>query len=182
MGQFPYLRGRRYRFGQQAEIAYWNLGQLANALAPAFASVEPLKDGLQRYVDTYNEATRNDVAAKLGLDECREKDLLLLQALHGLMHTAEVDMTIFFRALADVDVEMPNLAPFEDAFYDEAKRKQAEPEFNDWLGSYAARLREDTLSAEQRRERLLREIPDGLDADIVYLRIESRLEDSDFYK
>ncbi len=29
--------GRRYRFGQQAEIAYWNLGQLANALAPAFA-------------------------------------------------------------------------------------------------------------------------------------------------
>jgi len=151
--------GRRYRFGQQAEIAYWNLGQLANALAPAFASVEPLKDGLQRYVDTYNEATRNDVAAKLGLDECREKDLLLLQALHGLMHTAEVDMTIFFRALADVDVEMPNLAPFEDAFYDEAKRKQAEPEFNDWLGSYAARLREDTLSAEQRREKMRKANP-----------------------
>src|SRR5258708_17461232 len=30
-------QGRRYRFGQQAQIAYWNLGQLANALLPAFA-------------------------------------------------------------------------------------------------------------------------------------------------
>ncbi len=151
--------GRRYRFGHQPEIAYWNLGQLANALAPAFASVEPLKDGLQRYVDTYNAATRNDVAAKLGLDECREDDLLLLQALHGLLHAAEVDMTIFFRALADVDVQNPSLAPLEDAFYDEGKRKKSEPEFNDWLGRYAARLREDSLPAAQRREKMRKANP-----------------------
>src|SRR5215217_5877322 len=38
--------GRRYRFGQQPQIAYWNLGRLANALAPAFDSVDPLHAGL----------------------------------------------------------------------------------------------------------------------------------------
>ena len=38
--------GRRYRFGQQPQIAYWNLARLANALAPAFASVDPLQAGL----------------------------------------------------------------------------------------------------------------------------------------
>ena len=35
--------GRRYRFGQQPQIAYWNLTRLANALAPVFESVDPLQ-------------------------------------------------------------------------------------------------------------------------------------------
>jgi protein adenylyltransferase len=146
--------GRRYRFGQQAEIAYWNLGQLANALAPAFASAEPLEAGLQRYVDTYNEATRNDVAGKLGLAECREEDLQLLQGLHELMIAAEVDMTIFFRALSEVDVARPAMAPLENAFYDEARREQHGPQFNEWLNRYAARVRDDALSPAQRQEKM----------------------------
>ncbi|MBL8533745.1 MAG: YdiU family protein, partial [Betaproteobacteria bacterium] len=46
-------QGRRYRFGQQSQIAYWNLWQLGNALVPAFPEVEPLQDALQRYIETY---------------------------------------------------------------------------------------------------------------------------------
>src|SRR3569623_2446364 len=41
--------GRRYRFGAQPQVAYWNLTRLAGALAPAFESVEPLQAGLERY-------------------------------------------------------------------------------------------------------------------------------------
>jgi len=146
--------GRRYRFGQQAEIAYWNLGQLANALAPAFASAEPLEAGLQRYVDTYNVSTRNDIAGKLGLAECRDEDLQLLQGLHELMIAAEVDMTIFFRALSSVDLTQPTMAPLEDAFYDEARREQHGPQFNEWLNRYAARVRDDAFSPAQRQEKM----------------------------
>lgn len=146
--------GRRYRFGQQAEIAYWNLGQLANALAPAFASAEPLEAGLQRYVDTYNVCTRNDIAGKLGLAECRDEDLQLLQGLHELMIAAEVDMTIFFRALSRVDLTQPTMAPLEDAFYDESRRKQQGAQFNEWLNRYAARVRDDALSPAQRQEKM----------------------------
>ena len=72
--------GRRYRFGQQAEIAYWNLGRLANALAPAFASTDPLHAGLQRYVDVFTAIERANVAAKLGLAECTDDDVALMQA------------------------------------------------------------------------------------------------------
>ena len=173
--------GRRYRFGQQPEIAYWNLGQLANALAPAFASTEPLQAGLQRYVDTYNAATRSDVAAKLGLAECRDDDdIMLMQNLHGLMQAAEVDMSIFFRALSDIDTENPTLAPFEDAFYDEAKRKQSEPEFNDWLSRYAARLRKDALTPEQRRETMRNANPKYVLRNYLAQQAIDRAEQGDY--
>ena len=62
-----------------------------------------------------------------------------MQALHALLQAAEVDMTLFFRALADVDLDAPSLAPFADAFYDDDKRDAAEPAFGDWLARYAAR-------------------------------------------
>jgi uncharacterized protein YdiU (UPF0061 family) len=146
--------GRRYRFGQQAQIAYWNLGQLANALAPAFASVEPLHAGLQRYVDVFTDADRRNVAAKLGLAECLDEDVELMHALHALLQAAEVDMTLFFRALADVDLDAPTLAPFTGAFYDEAKQRRAEPEFRDWLVRYGARVRRDERPPLERRARM----------------------------
>ena len=147
-------QGRRYRFGQQPQVAFWNLTRLANALAPAFASVEPLQAGLQRYAEAYARADRDGIARKLGLAECRDEDIFLMQSLHALMHAAEVDMTLFFRALADVDADAPTLDPLRDAFYDQNKLHHAEADFLDWLARYAARLRIDPSAPEQRRARM----------------------------
>ena len=95
--------GRRYRFGEQPQIAQWNLGRLATAVAPLFGAAEPLQAGMNRYVDAFERATRADVAAKLGLDECRDADIELMQSLQALMRSAEIDMTIFFRGLIEID-------------------------------------------------------------------------------
>ncbi len=149
--------GRRYRFGNQAAVAYWNLTRLANALVPAFASTEPLQAGLQRYADAYAAAERDNIAAKLGLAECLEEDLGRMEQLHALLASAEVDMTLFFRELSDLgaaDLDQPTLASLNCAFYDEAKRRQAEPAFIAWLSDYAARLRRDPLTAGERRTRM----------------------------
>jgi uncharacterized protein YdiU (UPF0061 family) len=146
--------GKRYRFGQQAQIAYWNLGQLANALVPAFTSTEPLQAGLQRFIHAYVDAERNSVAGKLGLRECRDDDVGLMQALHALLQAAEVDMTLFFRALSDVDPAAPSLAPLQHAFYDDTKRERAAQQFGEWLARYASRVREDGLPAQERRARM----------------------------
>jgi uncharacterized protein YdiU (UPF0061 family) len=145
---------RRYRFGQQPQVAYWNLTQLANALAPAFASIEPLQAGLQRYVDVFVATDRANIAAKLGLAQCLDEDADLMQVLYALLQDAEVDMTLFFRALADVNLDVPALGPLEHAFYDQAKRQGAEPAFIDWLNRYALRVRRDSLSPEQRGLRM----------------------------
>jgi serine/tyrosine/threonine adenylyltransferase len=146
--------GRRYRFGQQPYIAYWNLTQLANALVPVFTRQDPLQAGLQRYADAFDRADRGNVAAKLGLAQCLDEDVELMQALQLLLQRAEVDMTIFFRALADVDPDHPMLSLFAEAFYDEAKRLDAAPQFADWLARYAARIRRDGLPRAERRARM----------------------------
>ena len=147
--------GRRYRFGQQAQIALWNLQQLANALVPAFPAVEPLQEGLQHYIDTFLAHGRANVAAKLGLAQATESDEEFMRELYGLMQAAEVDMTIFFRALSQLDATRPAFPQFEEAFYDEAKLRQAEADISDWLSRYAARLREDSLAPDERRARML---------------------------
>ncbi|TPG08269.1 YdiU family protein [Rhodanobacter glycinis] len=145
---------RRYRFGQQPDVAWWNLSRLAGALAPLFGDVAPLQAGLDRYAATYAAADRNNIAAKLGLGECRDDDVALMESLHEIMQRAEIDMTLWFRALADVDMRAPTLAPMRDAFYDEAKRREAEPVLIAWLARYVVRLADDPASAGQRRERM----------------------------
>jgi len=147
-------QGRRYRFGQQPQVAYWNLNRLASALVPLFPSHDALHAGLERYAATFAAATRADIAGKLGLRECTDGDVELMQRLHGLLASAEVDMTLFFRRLADVALERPALGPLRDAFYDPDKMARAEPEFLAWLTQYAARARADAAAGIERRARM----------------------------
>jgi uncharacterized protein YdiU (UPF0061 family) len=146
--------GRRYRFGHQPHIALWNLERLATALAPLFPDVAPLHAGLQRFVDVFTRTDRDNIAAKLGLVECLDEDIELMQQLQGWMQAAEVDMTLFFRALATLDLDRPSVAHFADAFYDDAKRAASEADLNAWLTRYAIRTRVDGLAPEARRKRM----------------------------
>jgi uncharacterized protein YdiU (UPF0061 family) len=147
-------QGRRYRFGHQPQIAFWNLGALASALLPAFGKEDPLHAGLQRYVDVFTAADRANIAGKLGLKACTDADVELMQSLYALLHSAEVDMTIFFRALSSLDLEHPSLDPMRDAFYDETKREAHAAQFSAWLTRYAERSRDDGSTGEERRARM----------------------------
>jgi len=147
-------QGRRYRFGWQPKIAYWNLTRLAGALSPLFASAEPLQEGLQRYRETYARADHDNIARKLGLAECREEDVALMEDLQSLLHAGEVDMSIFFRELAWIDPVAPTLDPVSGAFYDADKRAATEQALLDWLRRYAARIGSDPLESQARQARI----------------------------
>ncbi len=144
-------QGRRYRFGTQPQVAYWNLGRLAQAMAPLFADQAPLQQGLNRFRDTYLACDRRDTAAKLGLAECRDEDLELIDALRALMRDAEMDMTLTFRGLIDLSPVHPDPAQLHDAFYDDHKRVASASQLQEWLQRYAARLQQDALSPDERR-------------------------------
>lgn len=147
-------QGRRYRFGWQPQIAYWNLTRLAGALSSLFAGPAPLEAGLQRYRDTYAACQRDNVARKLGLAVCSDEDLLLMEDLQGLMQAGEVDMTLLFRGLAEVDPAKPDLAALDEAFYLAEKRALIEPALLAWLQRHGKRVLSEAVEPSSRTARM----------------------------
>ncbi len=152
---------RRYRFGNQPEIGAWNLGRLARALEPVFPHPRALADGLACYRTLVADAQLRMTRDKLGLSGFEDEDEALLDDLFSLLHRAELDMTLFFRGLADVDVaaEAPEVDAVADAFYDDTKRAREHAALLGWLGRYAARARRDGAGPDARRARMNRTNP-----------------------
>jgi len=159
--------GRRYRFDNQPKIALWNLAQLANAIYPLVNEVEPLQNAMEIYRAEYQDCWQRDMANKLGLGNFTQADNALVDDLHKMLQIAETDMTIFYRRLAEVDLQLDDeylthasdvlLAPIKDAFYQEVTADQAQA-VGEWLQQYRARLIQDFIlhgtTNEQRRERM----------------------------
>ena len=142
---------RRYRFGAQAQVAHWNLVQLANAVYPVFEDVDPLKAGIELYVRRFEEEHGRMQRAKLGLVQAEADDMALVEQLQGLLTRAEVDMTIFYRRLAQVDVgAAPSLEPFAAAFYSDALRDRHGDDLVAWLERYAQRVRREARPEAER--------------------------------
>jgi uncharacterized protein YdiU (UPF0061 family) len=146
--------GRRYRFGQQPNIALWNLSGLAGALLRDFGAEAALQAGLDRYVAAFTQAEQDTTVGKLGLRNFIAGDLELLQELQTLLYSAEVDMTLFFRELANIEPAAPSLQRFSGAFYDENKRRAAEPALTEWLQRYVSRLNQDQWSVQERQAQM----------------------------
>lgn len=143
-------QGRRYRFGTQAQVAYWNLGRLAQALSPLFADVAPLQAGLAAYQATFAACTRRDAAAKLGLAAADDADLQLYQRWQQLLQDGGMDMTLSWRALIRIDPASPDPAALAEVYYDRERQEAVQVPLRQWLQDYAARLRADPLPAAER--------------------------------
>jgi uncharacterized protein YdiU (UPF0061 family) len=93
--------GRRYAYGQQPQVALWNLSRLAGALRPLVDADDGLHAALERYRDLFGRTHRAMSAAKLGLGSLAEPgDVEWLDELFGLLAATETDMPIFFRQLS----------------------------------------------------------------------------------
>ena len=146
--------GRRYAYGKQPQIAQWNLSRLAGSIAPLLPDHEVLHAGLNRYGDLFNATHREMNAAKLGFSHAKESDSVLVQDLFRLMQKMQIDMTLFFRKLADIDIHAVSTEIFESVFYDLSSREKHCGEFSDWLVRYAARIKEQDEPGETRRDRM----------------------------
>ncbi|MCL7713772.1 protein adenylyltransferase SelO [Stenotrophomonas mori] len=145
---------RRYRFGAQVQVAYWNLVRLAQALAPVFGEAGPLQAGLDAFRARQADEERAHLVAKLGLDACREGDEALMARFQELLQRGEMDMTLAFRGLAGVDPRQADAGTLEAAFYSPARRAEVMPDLLAWLDQYAARVRDAALPGEVRRRQM----------------------------
>ena len=145
--------GRRYAFGRQPQIAHWNLSCLAGALSSLFEDQEPLRDGLRAYAESFNRAHAGFNAGKLGLLDPQEGDTARSQRLYGLMHAAQLDFTLTFRALMDIDAAAADVDLLGPVSYDETAFQTQRPALAAWLSDYAQRLAGEAAPAA-RRERM----------------------------
>jgi uncharacterized protein YdiU (UPF0061 family) len=156
---------KRYRYGAQPRIAQWNCERLANALHPLIGEVEPLQAGLDLFVEEFNRAWPAMMRDKLGLVEGDDQvDQAMIHSLLDLLPRTEVDMTLFFRGLADVPGATTDdealLAPVRGAYYrpDELTGDLREATVA-WLLDYSARVAADGLDDRVRREAMHRVNP-----------------------
>jgi serine/tyrosine/threonine adenylyltransferase len=66
------------------------------------------------------------------------------------MQKSEVDMTEFFRQLAEIEISRPSMDVLHSAFYLQEKWQQFRPEFETWLLRYVARVSADEQPNLQR--------------------------------
>ncbi|QDC09740.1 YdiU family protein [Oceanicola sp. D3] len=105
----------RYAYDQQANIAGWNLAQLASALLPVMGGEEAIPEAtacVNTFRDSYQAAYLARFGAKLGLATPTPDDLPLITELLELMAQEEADFTNTFRALSEGHNPLPESLPF----------------------------------------------------------------------
>lgn len=149
---------KRYRYGNQSQIALWNLLQLANALFPLIEDAKALEDILHAFNPTYEEKYLKMLRQKLGLEKELDSDLQLIKDLELNLQLTETDMTIFFRNLANVSKDLvvgandSFLNNIKEAFYNSDEVIEAILEkWRNWFQTYINRLKEETLSNDNRK-------------------------------
>ena len=131
----------RYAYGNQPQIALWNLARLAEALLPLLhVDVESGKtmatEVLQSFSGRYHEAWTNGMRAKLGLGDDGGDVGEMIDELLGVLREQNVDFTAFFRALSSA--VLGNTAPARSLFRDPAS-------FDEWAAGWHAEMARQSL-------------------------------------
>ncbi len=139
----------RYRFGQQANIASWNLARLAEAFLPLFEGdreklVADFSAEIDNFVDIFKREWILMMAKKLGFNKPEFKDVSLMERLLGLMYVGGYDYNntfIYLRHLLsrlDFDAKMLMPEGFENS-----------KNFAPWVEEWKKTLEDKGVSKEE---------------------------------
>ena len=156
------LPGRRYAFGNQASIAYWNLGCLANAIAPLVSDKDKLVEVIESYEDIFWLKYYSMMAKKLGIDRVKETDIPLIDRFDKMLADLKPDMTIFYQLLHSLPLDIQNeqqvFNHFKDSFYQQPNTSELIALFN-LMETYVKRIELNTCSREESMELMKRTNP-----------------------
>ena len=150
------LPGRRYAFGKQPSIGYWNLGRLANALVPLFEDTSKLEAVLETYEPAFWNKYYFMMSRKLGIDHIEKEDRLLISHFEKVLSALKPDMSIFYRLLINLPTNFQEekiLDHFQDCFYHDLTEAEKE-EFLDLIREYSERFSKNSISREDSQEKM----------------------------
>jgi len=130
----------RYSYGNQPQMAAWNLARFAETLVPILhadqdKAVEIAQNAITEFADLYHSNWIAGMRAKLGIFNEESEDEALIQDLLSIMQEYHADYTNTFRALT------------VDKLKDSSMFKTAE--FEQWYVQWQARLsrQQETIDA-----------------------------------
>ena len=137
--------GGRYAYGNQPQIAHWNLSVLTQLLLPLINEDqdEALAAGqaaIDAYPGYYQTAYLQVMRKKLGLTSEHSDDASLIQNLLTLMKEHKCDYTLTFRSLSDTS--NPDCNPdntIQSLF-------QLPDSFNSWLSAWQQRISSESMT------------------------------------
>ena len=142
----------RYSFRNQPDIGYFNLRCLGQALS-SLVTPQQEQEALAAYEAAQAAHYLELMRAKLGVQESKPEDGVLISDLLALMAMNQVDYTIFFRALGGFK---SGGGEQTDALRDFFVDRDG---FDRWAARYRDRLREETGRDEDRQARMNRVNP-----------------------
>jgi uncharacterized protein YdiU (UPF0061 family) len=149
---------RRYRFGNQPDVAQWNLFQLANALYPLIEDSSELEKILNDFKTFYDVDYIDMMKSKLGLEKFHKNDEKLISELENVLQLSETDMTIFYRELSIVKKEYSagcGISIINNAFYNPKEiSKSILKSWEKWFAKYIERINLEDNSDDIRKERM----------------------------
>ena len=151
-------QNRRYRFGNQPQIAQWNLYQLANAIYPLINEAEPLEKILESFFIDFESDYKVMFLSKLGIFTLSKTDDQLITALETVLQLSETDMTLFFRNLSSVqktDSVETAIEKIKNSFYiPEEISGDILDSWKKWFAVYLERLKNQALSDADRSSKM----------------------------
>jgi uncharacterized protein YdiU (UPF0061 family) len=110
----------RYAYGNQPQIAAWNLARFAETLLPLLhdnqeQAIKLAQDAISGFIELYRRFWLAGMRAKLGIGNEEEGDEPLIEGLLSMMHKYRADYTNTFRALTfdkPEDTVLPGTAEF----------------------------------------------------------------------
>ena len=147
----------RYAYGNQPNIAQWNIACLGECLLPlihpdrnkAIGIAEEILDSFQ---DKFRKYWLSGMYKKIGLTQNEPEDINLLEQLLELMKENKTDYTLTFRYLSDAIENDTGNSNFEKQFLSQNK-------ISEWLVSWRKRLKIQSASFKKIKMSMQKENP-----------------------
>ena len=142
----------RYSSGNQPQVILWNLYRLSIAIASLTQNSPRVQSILSAFQSQYLSQSHEMMCQKLGFFTRKIEDARIIQDLKKLLHSTEIDITIFFRLLSGISMEKS--IDFIDIFAPAMYRLQLPDSdiirWNEWVSRYIHRIAEENISPSSR--------------------------------
>lgn len=173
------LPGKRYAFGKQAQIAHWNLLQLANSLFPLINDEMALQTILEDYASNFWKLHDEMLCKKFGFDALLKGDDQLFTTWQQMMQDLKLDHTLFFNVLTnEVVSEKMEADQFNQTFYSNPSAEDLE-RIHLFLKSYQERLAQNKISRVAAQQLMLANNPQFILRNYLLYEAIQDLENGD---